>query len=156
MTAPERIWAYSDGLWIEAWDAPPSGAEYIRADLAAVPAQVRVRPTDAQINSACLSYRHDFGLRDKRDQDNLRFQANEWLIAWQKEARILAAIDVQPDPRDAQIAALVEALHHAQYGLSWAVRYFKDQDVTKYDPCPPCTRGLSATRAALDAVKRNT
>jgi len=26
------------------------------------------------------------------------------------EARILAAIDVQPDPRDAQIAALVEAL----------------------------------------------
>ena len=33
MTAPERIWAYSDGLWIEAWDAPPSGAEYIRADL---------------------------------------------------------------------------------------------------------------------------
>ena len=35
MDAPERIWAYSDGLWIEAWDAPPSGAEYIRADLMA-------------------------------------------------------------------------------------------------------------------------
>ena len=33
--APERIWAYTDGLWIEAWDAPPSGAEYIRADVAA-------------------------------------------------------------------------------------------------------------------------
>ena len=27
------------------------------------------------------------------------------------EARILAAIDVQPDPRDAQIAALVDAMH---------------------------------------------
>lgn len=59
----------------------------------------------------------------------------------------------QPALADAQIARLVEALNHAQYGLSWAVRYFKDQDVTKDDPCPPCSRGLSATRAALAAVK---
>ena len=32
MTAPKIIWAYDDGLWIEAWDAPPSGAKFIRAD----------------------------------------------------------------------------------------------------------------------------
>jgi hypothetical protein len=60
------------------------------------------------------------------------------------DAELLAAAMQLPDVR-----ALVEALNHAQYGLSWAVRYFKDQDVTKDDPCPPCTRGLSATRAAL-------
>lgn len=68
-------------------------------------------------------------------------------------ARILPAITTQPDPRDEIIATLVDALGHAQYGLSWAVQYFKDQDVTKDDPCPPCTRGLSATRAALAAEK---
>ena len=109
MTAPERIWAApptDDPEWESGsgeWDVSENWAascitEYVRADLAADPAQVRVRPTDAQINSACLSYRHDFGLRDKRDQDNLRFQANEWLIAWQKEARILSAIEPQPLP----------------------------------------------------------
>lgn len=76
-----------------------------RADLAAAPAQVRVMPTDAQINSACLSYRHDFGLMNKRDQDNLRFEANEWLIAWRKAARILPALD----PADIREAALREA-----------------------------------------------
>ena len=32
MSAPKVIWAYDDGLWIEAWDAPPSGSPYIRAD----------------------------------------------------------------------------------------------------------------------------
>ena len=52
---------------------------------------------------------------------------------------------------DPALVALVEALNSAQYGLSWAVRYFKDQDVTKDDPCPPCTRGLSATCDALTA-----
>ena len=91
--------AINDAL-VDAWNR--------RADLAQ-PAQVRVKPTDAQINSACLSYRHDFGLMTKRDQDNLRFQANEWLIAWQKEARILAALEPQPDHRDEVIARLVEA-----------------------------------------------
>lgn len=43
------------------------------------------KPTTAQINSACLSYRHDFGLLDSETKDGLRFQAGEWLYAWQKE-----------------------------------------------------------------------
>jgi hypothetical protein len=42
-------------------------------------------PTDAQINSACLSFRHDYGLLDDHDRERLRFVAIEWLRAWQKE-----------------------------------------------------------------------
>jgi len=80
--------------------------------IAPQPVAVTVKPTDAQINSACLSYRHDFGLMDKRDQDNLRFNANEWFLAWQKEARILSALPIHPaDPlSDPRVKALVEAL----------------------------------------------
>lgn len=43
------------------------------------------KPTEAQINSACLSYRHDYGLMLEPDRAMLRFQALEWLYAWQKE-----------------------------------------------------------------------
>jgi hypothetical protein len=42
-------------------------------------------PTDAQINSACLSFRHDYGLLDDHDRERLGFVAVEWLRAWQKE-----------------------------------------------------------------------
>ncbi|MGB3042512.1 MAG: hypothetical protein WBB98_04940 [Xanthobacteraceae bacterium] len=42
-------------------------------------------PADAQINSACLSFRHDYGLLDDHDRERLRFVAIEWLRAWQKE-----------------------------------------------------------------------
>jgi len=41
--------------------------------------------TPQQIDSACLSYRHDFGLMPEEDRNRLRFQAREWLIAWLKE-----------------------------------------------------------------------
>jgi hypothetical protein len=34
--------------------------------------------TDEQIDSACLSYRHDFGLLSVVGQDYIRFQAKEW------------------------------------------------------------------------------
>lgn len=42
-------------------------------------------PTDDEVNSACLSYDHSFGLMNKEDQDALRWQAREWLHAWRKE-----------------------------------------------------------------------
>lgn len=42
-------------------------------------------PTAQQINSACLSYDHAFGLMSKDEQERMRFQATEWLRAWQKE-----------------------------------------------------------------------
>ncbi len=40
--------------------------------------------TDEQIDSACLSVRHDFGLLSVTEQDELRFQAKEWAIALAK------------------------------------------------------------------------
>lgn len=41
--------------------------------------------TEAQVNSACMSYRHDFGIMPEGDRNQLRFEAREWLHAWQKE-----------------------------------------------------------------------
>jgi hypothetical protein len=43
------------------------------------------KPTESQITSACLSYAHDYGLLSRVEQAALRFQAKEWLRAWQKE-----------------------------------------------------------------------
>jgi len=40
--------------------------------------------TDEQIHSACLSYRHDFGLLSVAQQDYIRFQATEWAAALAK------------------------------------------------------------------------
>jgi hypothetical protein len=34
--------------------------------------------TDADIDSACLSYRHDFGLLSKPEKDRVRFECREW------------------------------------------------------------------------------
>jgi hypothetical protein len=42
-------------------------------------------PTAAQIASACLSYRHDFGLLDDEQRKTVKHAAVEWLRAWQKE-----------------------------------------------------------------------
>ena len=44
-----------------------------------------MKPTDAQINSACLSFRHDFGLLPEELRHQIRFDAVEWLNAWLKE-----------------------------------------------------------------------
>jgi hypothetical protein len=71
--------------------------------LTAVAPGVRV-PTDAQVNSACLSYRHDFGLLPDEQRKTVMFQAREWLHAWQKE--LPAALDT-PAPA---MGELVEAL----------------------------------------------
>jgi hypothetical protein len=42
-------------------------------------------PTEAQLNSACLSYRHDFGLLGEEERARVKFQAREWLRAWMRE-----------------------------------------------------------------------
>lgn len=49
------------------------------------PAALAARPTDAQLASACMFYRHDFGLLDVTAKKNMMWQAHEWLRAWQKE-----------------------------------------------------------------------
>lgn len=74
-----------------------------RADLAAVPAQVRVKPLvfdDLGIASDNL-LNETIVYRKPEDQD--RHNAK-------RAARILAAIEPQPDPRDEVIKGLVEAL----------------------------------------------
>lgn len=42
-------------------------------------------PTDAQINSACMSFRHDFGLLSDEERARTKFYAREWLRAWLRE-----------------------------------------------------------------------
>jgi hypothetical protein len=42
-------------------------------------------PTEAQVRSACLSYRHDFGLLTVAEAAIVKSEAREWLRAWQKE-----------------------------------------------------------------------
>lgn len=54
------------------------------------------RPTDAQLASACMSYRHDFGLLDATAKKNMMWQAHEWLRAWKKEFEA-----AEPAPRSA-------------------------------------------------------
>ncbi|HUW43793.1 MAG TPA: hypothetical protein VMV95_02440 [Bacillota bacterium] len=41
-------------------------------------------PNIEQIHDACLSYRHDYGLMSKKEQEKLRFEALEWLKSWRK------------------------------------------------------------------------
>jgi hypothetical protein len=43
------------------------------------------KPTPQQISSACLSFRHDFGLLSPEEKNRVRFEATEWLHAWLKE-----------------------------------------------------------------------
>ena len=45
------------------------------------------QPTDAQVRSACLSYRHDFGLLTVAEAAIVKSEAREWLRAWQKELK---------------------------------------------------------------------
>lgn len=42
-------------------------------------------PTQRQLGSACLSYRHDFGLLSVEEREKVMDQAKWWLIAWLKE-----------------------------------------------------------------------
>lgn len=34
--------------------------------------------TEKEVDDACLSFRHDFGLMSEKEQDAMRFQAKEW------------------------------------------------------------------------------
>lgn len=44
-------------------------------------------PTPAQLQSACLSFRHDYGLLPPETQKATRTAARNWLEAWQREFR---------------------------------------------------------------------
>lgn len=36
------------------------------------------------VDKTCLNYRHDFGLLTEEEKNNIRFDAKEWLMAWQR------------------------------------------------------------------------
>jgi hypothetical protein len=42
------------------------------------------KPTQAEINSACMYMDHSFGLMDEERRKTLSFEACEWLNAWHK------------------------------------------------------------------------
>lgn len=51
------------------------------------PAAMPETPTSAQLYSVCLSLRHDYGLMDREDQEELKLQARE---CWKAISRALA------------------------------------------------------------------
>jgi hypothetical protein len=79
-----------DRLWqIALHESVAAGEQYTRyrfAELvaAAIKQAEKQELTHEQIDSACLSYRHDFGLLSVAQQDYIRFQATEWAAALAK------------------------------------------------------------------------
>ena len=41
--------------------------------------------TNRMIDSACMSYRHNFGILPLDEQNRMRIEAKEWFRAWEKE-----------------------------------------------------------------------
>lgn len=59
---------------------------YTAAQVAALTAAPGVQPlSDGQIASACMSYRHDFGLLEPDERAKIMFTAREWERAFSKE-----------------------------------------------------------------------
>jgi len=95
MKADILAWMEAGKPNVEPSDAPPDWkqdqAETARIKPRSsdpIPAEVDQpcwMPTPEQINSACLSFRHDFGLLNDDERAAIRFEAREWLRAWQKE-----------------------------------------------------------------------
>lgn len=65
--------------------------------------------TLAQLNSACMWYRHDFGLMDAEEQERMRWAAKEWLRAWRKELEVATP----PTLTDAQCDAIRKLFYTA-------------------------------------------
>ncbi len=59
------------------------------------------KPTQRQIGSACLSYRHDFGLLSPEEKEKVMYQAQWWLEAWLKEMPSTPALRHIPVPQSA-------------------------------------------------------
>lgn len=45
------------------------------------------KPHPEDLHNACMYFRHDYGLMKPEEQENLRWQAKEWLYAWSKAKR---------------------------------------------------------------------
>ena len=58
-------------------------------------------PTAAQTASACMSYRHDFGLLEPKERAMEMFLAKEWLRAWMREMPKTPALRHVEPPKQA-------------------------------------------------------
>ena len=70
----------------DAADMATASAQGFRDGVASVS-----RLTDLQIASACMSYRHDFGLLDDAYKEQLVYEARSWEYAFAKEREWAAA-----------------------------------------------------------------
>lgn len=70
----------------DAADMATAAAQGFRGGVASVS-----RLTDPQIASACMSYRHDFGLLDDAYKEQLVYDARSWEYAFAKERERAAA-----------------------------------------------------------------
>lgn len=75
--------------------------ESLRASHGQAPAQPVVPAfTEAQIASACLSYRHDFGLLGETDRKSMMWIARQWERAFAKEREFAAPAQAAPAYKD--------------------------------------------------------
>ena len=72
-----------------------------------------IEPTQEQVNSACLSYRHDYGLLSEGAQKTVQYEAREWLHAWRKEGLGLA----QQPGREKIMETLTALVNDGQVGF---------------------------------------
>jgi len=80
----ERIWTKADAILEEQRNKPRHSPLPGAAPGERIP-ENNWEPTEAQVDSACLSYRHDFGMLEPEEQRAIRFKAREWLRAWLRE-----------------------------------------------------------------------
>lgn len=89
-------------------------------------------PTDAQTASACMSYRHDFGLLEEGNRASTMFIAREWLRAWRKEFNVQPA--PAPSPLEIQTAASNEAKEGWTLDIGRGVVVYKRGQVSVAHP----------------------
>ena len=73
----ERLVRYGSDMELKN-DHLTAEVERLRAAL------IEAEPTDEQVDDACLSYAHDYGLMSREDREKLSWQAKWWLHAWRK------------------------------------------------------------------------
>lgn len=119
-------------------------------------------PTPAEIDDACMWFRHDFGLLDDADAERLRFEAREWLRAWIKvrDGAALAPAAEQPgEAREPEVASVVAGIAHELERLKYRTTG-RDPKLNGYEyaevPAWLLRQWLAALRTPPAATKENT
>lgn len=109
-----------EGCWVS--DHPTmqralnSSKERIKSGLAMVFKDVAaLQPVSVKsIDSACLSYRHDFGLLSEEQKNKVRFQATEWSRAFEVRKPLSSITQPAQEPQDSvavQPAGYITVIH---------------------------------------------